>query len=467
MKMWSGRFRQLLDPAFERWQRSFDFDRRLLKCELLASSAHARALKAAGILSSDELISILQGLKQIGEEAAASPAFLDDEDAEDVHHFVEKQLVALIGETGYKLHSGRSRNEQIATDLRLYVRATIDQLRHDLAELCSVLTDRAEQAGDAAMPAYTHLQRAEPVLIGHWLLAYVEMFLRDAGRLADCRKRLNVCPLGSGAVAGATLPLDRSTMASSLGFDGPTANSIDATSDRDFALEFVNALSLLALHLSRWAEETILFSSQEYSFVVLPEAYSTGSSAMPQKKNPDLLELVRGKSGRILGNATALMVAVKGLPLAYNKDLQETQEPVFDASDTLLQMLPLVAGWMKAVEFNQERMQQAAQSGFMDAWAAATYLVKRGVPSRLAHERIGKAVQICIERGCELQDLPLEELRSLSPDFEQDFYESLKLASVLAVHDVVGGTAPSRVRQAINAARKTIESLREEAHAHA
>jgi argininosuccinate lyase len=467
MKMWSGRFRQPLDPEFERWQRSFDFDRRLLKCELLASNAHARALKAAGILSSDELISILQGLKQIGEKAAESPAFLDDEDAEDVHHFVEKQLVVLIGDTGYKLHSGRSRNEQIATDLRLYVRATIDQLQHELAELCSVLSDRAEQAEDAAMPAYTHLQRAEPVLIGHWLLAYVEMFLRDAGRLADCRKRLNVCPLGSGAVAGATLPLDRSTMASSLGFDGPTANSIDATSDRDFALEFVNALSLLAMHLSRWAEEMILFSSQEYGFVVLPEAYSTGSSAMPQKKNPDLLELVRGKSGRILGNATALMVAVKGLPLAYNKDLQETQEPVFDASDTLLQMLPLVAGWMKAVEFNQERMQHAAQSGFMNAWAAATYLVKRGVPSRLAHERIGKAVQVCIDRGCELQDLPLEELRSLSPAFEQDFYESLKLASVLAVHDVVGGTAPSRVRQAINAARKTIESLREEAHAHA
>jgi argininosuccinate lyase len=384
-----------------------------------------------------------------------------------VHHFVEKQLVALIGETGYKLHSGRSRNEQIATDLRLYMRATIDQLRHELAELCSVLADRAEQAGDAAMPAYTHLQRAEPVLLGHWLLAYVEMFLRDGERLADCRKRMNVCPLGSGAVAGATLTLDRSAMADSLGFDGPTANSIDATSDRDFALEFVNALSLLALHLSRWAEEMILFSSQEYGFVVLPEAYSTGSSAMPQKKNPDLLELVRGKSARVSGNATALMVAVKGLPLAYNKDLQETQEPLFDASDTLLQMLPLVTGWMKEVEFNQDTMQQAAQSGFMNAWAAATYLVNRGVPSRLAHERVGKAVQICIERKCELQDLPLEELRSLSPAFDQDFYEALKLASVLAVHDVPGGTAPARVRHAISISRKKIESLREEAHAHA
>jgi len=434
---------------------------------LMASNAHARALKAAGILSSDELISILKGLKQIGEKAAELPSFLDDDEAEDVHHFVEKQLVALIGETGYKLHSGRSRNEQIATDLRLYVRATIDQLRHELAELCGVLVDRAEQAADAAMPAYTHLQRAEPVLLGHWLLAYVEMFLRDAERLQDCRKRMNVCPLGSGAVAGATLPLDRTSMADSLGFEGTTANSIDATSDRDFVLEFVNTLSLLAMHLSRWAEEMILFSSQEYSFLVLPEAYSTGSSAMPQKKNPDLLELVRGKSGRILGNATALMVAVKGLPLAYNKDLQETQEPLFDSSDTLLQMLPLVAGWMKAVEFNKERMHQAAESGFMNAWAGATYLVKRGVPSRIAHERIGKAVQMCIERGCELQDLALDELKALSPAFDQGFYDSLKLAAVLAVHDVPGGTAPGRVRQAINVARKKIESLREEAHAHA
>src|ERR1700676_2548611 len=237
MKMWSGRFRQPLDPDFERWQRSFSFDRRLLAHELAASGGHARALKNAGILSSDELISILQGLKQIGEKAAATTRFLDDDEAEDVHHFVEKQLVALIGDTGYKLHSGRSRNEQIATDLRLYVRATIDEVRHDLAELCGVLVDGAEQAGDAAMPAYTHLQRAEPVLVGHWLLAYVEMFLRDAERLADCRKRMNVCPLGSGAVAGATLPLDRPLMADSLGFESATANSIDATSDRDFALE--------------------------------------------------------------------------------------------------------------------------------------------------------------------------------------------------------------------------------------
>jgi argininosuccinate lyase len=485
MKMWSGRFRQPLDPEFERWQRSFDFDRRLLRYELAASGAHARALKNAGVLTADELISILQGLEQIAKAGNVARALLpansshqqspaentsalpEDNEAEDIHHFVEKQLVALIGDLGYKLHTGRSRNEQIATDLRLYVRATIDELRHQLAEFCNAIADRAEQSGDAAMPAYTHLQKAEPVLIAHWLLAYVEMFLRDADRLADCRKRLNSCPLGSGAVAGATLALDRAFMAQTLGFDAPTANSLDATSDRDFAIEFVNTLSLLSMHLSRWAEEMILFSSQEYGFLILPEAFSTGSSAMPQKKNPDLLELVRGKSGRVLGHATALTVTLKGLPLAYNKDLQESQQPLFDASETLLQMLPLIAGFMKAVEFNHDRMNQAAQSGFMNAWAAAQYLVNHGVPSRLAHERIGKAVQLCIEKGCELHDLPLADLQSLSPAFGQDFYESLKLASVLAIHDVPGGTAPIRVRQAMRDARKKIQSLREEVHTHA
>jgi len=467
MKMWSGRFRQPLDPAFERWQRSFAFDRRLLSYELAASSAHAQALKDAGILSSDELISILQSLENIGQQATTSAAFLDDEEAEDVHHFVEKQLVKLIGDTGYKLHSGRSRNEQIATDLRLYVRAAIDQLQTELAECCALLLDRAELAGDAAMPAYTHLQRAETVLVAHWLLAYVEMFLRDAGRLADCRKRLNLCPLGSGAVAGATLPLDRRAMATALAFDGPTANSLDATSDRDFALEFVNSLSLLALHLSRWAEEMILFSSREFDFLRLPEAYSTGSSAMPQKKNPDLLELTRGKAARVIGDVTTLLIILKGLPLAYNKDLQETQEPLFDAAETMLTLLPLIGGWMKAVEFDYANMQAAAQSGFMNAWAAATYLVQRGVPSRLAHEQIGKAVQICLEKGCELRDLPLELLRQLNPAFDQDFYACLELKSVLSIHDVRGGTAPARVRQAIADAKQRIKLIREDLHAHA
>jgi len=467
MKMWSGRFRQPLDPEFERWQRSFEFDRRLLREELACSRAHARALKSAGILSSSELISILEGLDRIEKTAKESPSFLDDEEAEDVHHFVEKHLVALIGETGYKLHSGRSRNEQIATDLRLYVRAAIDQLRSDLSGWLGVLVERAEQAGNSAMPAHTHLQRAEPVLVAHWLLAYVEMFLRDADRLADCRKRANVCPLGSGAVAGTTLPLEGQAMADELGFEGLNANSIDATSDRDFLLEFVNALSMLGLHLSRWAEEMILFSTQEFDFIRLPQAYSTGSSAMPQKVNPDMLELTRAKSARIVGDATSLLVATKGLPLAYNKDLQETQEPLFDAAETALALIPLVTNWMKAVEFNLERMQQAAQSGFMNAWAAATYLVKRGVPFRLAHETIGKAVQRCLDHNCELLDLSLDNLRELHPAFDQDFYSCLKLESVLAIHDVRGGTAPTRVRHALAETKKRVENIREEIHAHA
>jgi argininosuccinate lyase len=466
MKMWSGRFRQSLDPDFERWQRSFDFDRRLLTHELATSCAHARALANAGILSSAELISILQGLEQIA-GTAVSPAFIDDSEAEDIHHFVEKNLVNLIGETGYKLHSGRSRNEQIATDLRSYVRACVDQLRSDLAECLNVFVERAEHAGNAAMPAYTHLQRAEPVLVSHWLLAYVEMFLRDADRLADCRKRLNFCPLGSGAVAGTTLPLDRRAMAVELDFDAPTFNSMDATSDRDFVLEFVNTLSIIGIHLSRWAEEMILFSSQEFDFVRLPEAYSTGSSAMPQKKNPDLLELARGKAARIIGAATTLAVTLKGLPLAYNKDLQETQEPLFDAAETVLALIPLATNWMKTVEFHLDRMQDVAQSGFLNAWAAATYLVRRGVPFRLAHEQVGKAVQLCLKKGCELQGLSLQELHELNPLFDQDFFSCLDLKSVLALHDVPGGTASAQVQRAIADAKRRIEFIREEAHAHA
>ncbi|HEX6502528.1 MAG TPA: argininosuccinate lyase [Terriglobales bacterium] len=465
--MWSGRFRQPLDAEFERWQRSFPFDRRLLAHELDASRAHARALKKAGILSDEELASIFFGLDKIGEKAASSPLYIEDDEAEDVHHFVEKQLVVLIGDVGYKLHSGRSRNEQIATDLRLYVRSAIERLHTGLLELVDVFLARADASAGAAMPAYTHLQRAEPVLVAHWLLAYVEMLSRDIERLADCRKRVNLCPLGSGAVAGATLAVDRAAMAAELGFDGPTANSIDATSDRDFALEFVNHLSLLALHLSRWAEEMILFSTQEFGFVHLPETYSTGSSAMPQKKNPDLLELVRGKAGRVVGNASALLVSIKGLPLAYNKDLQETQEPLFEATETLLAIVPLVTGWMRDAQYDYGRMQSAAEAGFMNAWAAATYLVRRGVPFRLAHEQVGKAVQYCVESGCELRDLALDQLRQFSPVIDDDFYSCLTLESVLGIHNVRGGTAPALVSEAIELAKQRVAALRGLMHAHA
>jgi argininosuccinate lyase len=465
--MWSGRFRQALDPAFERWQRSFPFDRILLPFELEASRAHAQALEHAGVLSSEELAEIVRGLEQIGVRAQQDSLFLEDEEAEDVHHFVEKQLVALIGETGYKLHSGRSRNEQIATDLRLYVRESIDQMQLLLADWIAAFAARAEKSGDAAMPAYTHLQRAEPVLVGHWLLAYAEMFLRDSERLADCRKRVNWCPLGSGAVAGATLALDREAMAVALEFDGPTANSIDATSDRDFALEFVQALTLMGLHLSRWAEEMILFATQEYGFIELPEGYSTGSSAMPQKRNPDLLELVRGKCGRSAGAQLSLLMTVKGLPLAYNKDLQETQEPLFEATQTALVLLPLVTGWMNDVEFNYERMKSAAQSGGMNAWAAATYLVERGVPSRLAHEAVGKAIRLCLDRGCELQDLPGEELLRIHPAFDGDLARSLTLDAVISIHNVNGGTAKGSVKQALRRVQESVAQIRGQVDVHA
>ena len=456
--MWSGRFREPLDPQFEQWQRSFAFDVRLLPDEIAASRAYARALAQSGIFAGAELESVLKALDAIAAKGLPNPA--DYPGVEDVHQFVEQELVALIGDTGYKLHAGRSRNEQIATDLRLYTRRSIDHIREALAALASAFLDKAEQYEGAVMPSYTHLQRAEPVLVAHWLLAWVEMLLREAGRLADCRRRVNVLPLGSGAIAGPGMELDRQAIAAELGFEAISANSMDATSDRDFELEFLHALSGLALHLSRWAEEMALFSTVEYGFVQLPEPYSTGSSAMPQKKNPDALELLRGKAGRVLGAATTLQTLLKGLPLAYNKDLQEAQEPLFAATDSILQALAIATGFMSSVAFDTERMKQAASCGFLNATAAARYLVKKGVPFRLAHSAVGQAVRLALEKGCELEGLTLEELKQFRPEFDRDFFDSLKLDSVLASHDVPGGTAPARVQEALVAARSEINRLK-------
>jgi len=467
MKMWAGRFREPLEPAFERWQRSFPFDQRLLPEELAASRAYARALEQAGALSGEETKTILGGLEQIGKKAAQEPAWVAASDAEDVHHFVELRLIELVGDLGGKLHTGRSRNEQIATDLRLYVRKQISETRARLADLIEAFVARAGELGGTAMPAYTHLQRAEPVLAAHWLLAYAEMFFRDAERLADCEKRVNLLPLGSGAVAGAPLALDRQGMARALGFARVSANSLDATSDRDFALEFLHGLGFVALHLSRWAEEMALFASSEYGFVRLPDRYATGSSAMPQKKNPDAMELLRGKTGRVLGAATALSVMLKGLPLAYNKDLQESQEPLFDAADTVLGSLEMAAGFLRAIEFDRERMPAAAMSGFLNATAAAGYLAARGVPFRQAHAAVGQAVVYCLEKGKTLEALTLDELRKFRPEFEKDFYEAVKLEAALAAHDVEGGTAPARVERALAAARERVAALRKEADANA
>jgi argininosuccinate lyase len=460
-KMWSGRFREPLDPEFEAWQRSIVFDWRLLDEEIAASKAHASALLAAKILTKDETAELRAALDAIAAEHAseAGKALVRDHaTAEDIHHFVELKLVERIGPLGLKLHTGRSRNEQIATDLRLYVRAQINLVVQALAAWAGALVEQARAAGDSVMPSYTHMQRAEPVLVAHWLLAYVEMALRDAGRLRDCAARLNFCPLGSGAVAGATLALDRNLAARELGFTAPTANSIDATSDRDFILEYLQALTFVGLHLSRFAEEITLFATAEFSFITLPEAFSTGSSAMPQKKNPDLTELIRGKVGRIHGAAEAVTLQLKGLPLAYNKDLQETQEPAFSV-DFVPQMLKLVARFTAALRFNRERMSKTAQSGCLNAMAAATYLVHKGVPFRTAHEKIGHAVRFAIEKGVELGALTLDELRQFGTEFEEDFFAAVTLAATLDCHDVTGGTARERVRQALAIASERIAGL--------
>jgi argininosuccinate lyase len=456
-----------LNPEFEQWQRSFPFDKRLLPQEIAASRAHARALARAGVLSAAELKALLDALEHIKHAAGSDPQFVQDSEAEDVHHFLERRLVELAGEVGLKLHTGRSRNEQIATDLRLFVRDAIEELQAKLVVFVEVIAEKAKSAGNAAMPAHTHLQAAEPVLVAHWLLTYAEMLLRDHSRLADCRARLNFCPLGSGAVAGATLALDREGMGAELGFTAPTANSMDATSDRDFAIEFVQAASILGILLSRWAEEMILFSTHEFGFVRLPETYSTGSSAMPQKMNPDALELIRGKAGRLAGAATTLLMTVKGLPLAYNKDLQETQEPLFDAADTALHCMKTAIGVMRDCEFDFARMGATAEGGFMNAMAAATYLSSKGVPFRSAHEVIGKAVSFCLDRGCELSDLTLDELKQFSPAFDQDFYSAVTLDAVLGCHDVSGGTNPARVRAALSHLDERVRALQEALHAHA
>ena len=458
-KMWSGRFREPLDRTFEEWQRSFPFDWRLLPQEVSASKAHAKMIGAAGILSDAELTTMLSGLDQVGARAGVDGQAIvaSTPNAEDIHHFVELQLTTAIGDLALKLHTGRSRNEQIATDMRLFVRQAIDSTVEGLSKWSGALLTLAEHAGEAVIPSYTHLQRAEPVLVAHWLLAYVSMIERDISRLTDARKRMNLCPLGSGAVAGATLALDRTIAARELGFDGPTPNSMDATSDRDFMLEFTQCLATLGIHISRFAEELTLYSTAEFGFLDLPEAFSTGSSAMPQKKNPDLTELIRGKSARLQGASVALATLMKGLPLAYNKDLQEGQEQVFDAADTIAGILSVLPAFTRSLKFRFDRMKAAATTGYLNAMAAATYLSNKGVPFRKAHEIIGNAVRLGLESNRELNDLTLKELSGLSEAFADDFFAAITLKATLDCHDVIGGTARARVAAAMAAAKQKLE----------
>ncbi len=460
--MWSGRFREPLDADFEQWQRSIVFDWRLLRHEVAASKAHASALIAANIFTEAEGSQIRDALDAIAADHASEAGqavVRNHPTAEDIHHFVELSLVERVGSLGLKLHTGRSRNEQIATDLRLYVRQQIELVIEGLTAWAEALLAQANAAGEAVMPSYTHLQRAEPVLVAHWLLAYVEMILRDASRLKDCSARLNYCPLGSGAVAGATLALNRTIAARELGFTAPTSNAMDATSDRDFILEYLQALTMVGLHLSRFAEEITLFATAEYGFVLLPEAFSTGSSAMPQKKNPDLTELLRAKVGRIHGATQAVTLQLKGLPLAYNKDMQETQEPAFSV-EFVPAMLKLVARFTATLKFDRARMEQAAKTGYLNAMAAATYLVHKGVPFRTAHEKVGNAVRYALEKGVELNELSLDELRSFGPEFADDFFAAVTIDATLDCHDVLGGTARGQVRKALATSAERIAALK-------
>jgi len=457
MKLWGGRFKGESDAEFARFNASFAFDRRLIDADIEASLAHAEALAAAGVLTDVEGARIGEVLREIRRRAREESGYLDSRDAEDVHSFVEAELVAAIGDTGFKLHTGRSRNDQVATDLRLLLRSEIDRTREMLRELQRGLIELAEANSDCVIPGYTHLQRAQPILFAHYLLAYFEMMQRDRARFLEVRSRVNQLPLGAGALAGTGFRLDREMLARRLGFDGLCENSIDAVSDRDFVIEFIGAAAIAMMHLSRLAEDLILYSTAEFAFVELSDAVSTGSSLMPQKKNPDSLELIRGKAGRVFGHHTAMLATMKGLPLAYNKDMQEDKEALFDTIDTLSGSLGVMATVLKNIRVNSARTRDAATVGYLNATDLADYLVRKGLEFRKAHELVGQVVTHAIGRGKPLEDIPLEVYREFSEVFGNDLYASLNLESSLASKSATGGTSPERVSAALARARSEID----------
>ncbi|HEX3281406.1 MAG TPA: argininosuccinate lyase [Pyrinomonadaceae bacterium] len=454
-KLWGGRFTGAVDPSFAKFNSSFTFDRRLFAADIRASVAHCNALRGARVLSAAEADQIVAGLQAILDEATSRANYFD-EPAEDVHSFVEARLVEMIGDAGRKLHTGRSRNDQVATDLRLWLRDAIDQLLERVKQSQEAFLDLAEREIETVLPGYTHLQRAQPILFAHWCLAYFEMLARDRERLSEVRKRVNVLPLGSAALAGTSFRIDREAVARELEFDGVTGNSIDAVSDRDFCVEFAGACSLIMVHLSRLAEEIIVYATTEFGFFELSDAVATGSSLMPQKKNPDSMELVRGKAGRVFGDLTALLTTLKGLPLAYNKDMQEDKEAVFDAFDTTVASLEVSTIVLQNLSLNRERMRAAAAKGMLNATELADYLVGKGVPFREAHEVVGKAVLKAIEGGVELGELPLDDLRALSDKIDSDVSKCLTLEQTLATKSQIGGTAPARVAEALRSARRLV-----------
>ncbi len=459
--MWGSGFRSPTDPAFFAFQRSFGFDRRLLPYEIRAGRAWAEALARAGLLRPAERDAILRALDELEAEIRSHKLSLDDSPAEDVHDFVERQLVERIGETGYKLHTGRSRNELIANDLRLFVRDAAKEIGQGLVEACDALLDLARKHPGAALPGFTHLRPAQPLLLAHHLLAYVEMFFRDLKKLRQAAGEADVLVLGSGALAGCTFPIDRAFLAERLGFGSISQNSLDAVSDRDFLLSYLFALGSIAIHLSRLAEDWILFSTEEFGFIRLPDSFTTGSSLMPQKKNPDLWELARGKTGRILGSLVGLFTLFKGLPLGYQKDLQEDKEGCFAAHDAVHDLLAVLAPALRATEFDTARMAALAGRESLLATDMADYLVRRGVPFRMAHRIIADLVAEAQRAGRSVLATPLEELKRFSPAFAADFYDAISLDRSLAARNVPGGTAPGQVRAAIERAAQELAHWRE------
>ena len=454
-KAWGGRFSADTNKQVEGFTASIRFDQRLAPHDIRGSVAHARMLGTCGILSKDETEAIVTGLTEIGEEIAQG-AFRIDPALEDIHMHVERRLIEKIGDVGGKLHTARSRNDQVALDLRLYLREAIGGIGAQLRTLQEVLVGKAEVHLDTILPGYTHLQRAQPILLAHHLLAYFEMFQRDRERLADCLVRVDVLPLGAAALAGTTLPIDRAYAAKLLGFPRIAANSVDAVSDRDFAVEFLACAAILAMHISRLAEELTLWASAEFGFLELPDAFATGSSIMPQKKNPDVAELARGKAGRVYGALMALLTLLKGLPLSYNRDLQEDKEPLFDAVDTIQQTLAVLPPMLKAITYRPERMRAAAADGFLNATDLADYLVTKGVPFRQAHAIVGLIVRECLETRQRLEDLPLERLRGFSQAFEADVYKYISLEACVGRRRSAGGTSSRLVGEAIRQAKRRL-----------
>ena len=454
-KLWGGRFAESTAASVEAFSASIDYDSRLYRYDIAGSRAHATMLADNGLLSKDELKAIIDGLAAI-EKEIDNNEFEFLQELEDVHMNIEKALADRIGPAGAKLHSARSRNDQVALDLKLYLRDQCDLLVDLLDSVRHGFTRLARTYLGNIMPGYTHMQRAQPVLVSHHLLAYFEMFSRDRGRLLDCRRRINICPLGGAAMAGTGLPIEREQVAELLGFDGVTANSMDTAGDRDFAIEFVSCCTQIQLHLSRLCEELVLWAGSEFDFVVIGDRFCTGSSIMPQKKNPDIAELVRGKSGRVVGSLMTLLTIMKGLPLTYNRDLQEDKEPVFDAVDTVSASLSIIAELLENLKFNTEKMIDATKSGFMTATDLADYLVLKDVPFREAHGIVGRIVSYCIDRDCELVDLTVQDMQQFSPVIEKDVYEVISIDGSVQSRISTGGTSLQRVEEALRAAEKQV-----------